>query len=321
MPPAAEDYRSDELDDLAAAIGRMTLDVAKAKPEEQLRKPEFKRLLVATDGSQAARAALSWAVDLGKRFNAHVTAISVAPAPQVARILLGARPALDPDLRLIAATAEKALEKAGQLLKDGRVEHTLELKHGPAAAAIVDLARSESSDLVILGARGRGLAEAINLGGIGTAVKHHVPCSVLIARKMPPPRAILLTTDGSQRSRLAVQVGRGWAKMFRAGEVLAHVVDADAYGLERTKSLLQGRVMAVQERMRESPISAGLESRVVVGSPARKLRSIAKAEGSDLIVVGSRGLGGLRSLTLGSVSDRLTHKADQSVLVVKPREA
>jgi nucleotide-binding universal stress UspA family protein len=318
---ATEDYRSDELDDVAAAIGRMTLEVAKGQQDEYLVKPEFKRLLVATDGSEAARQALAWACDFGKRLRAHVTAVSVAPAPEVARTLLGALPALGPDQRLIAKNAEQALAKAAQSLKAAGVPHSLELQHGPAARSIVELAKSDRSDLVILGARGHGLGERLNLGSIGTSVKHHVPCSVLIARQPPPPRRILLTTDGSQRSRVAVQVGRDLARLFGARGTLVHVVDASSYGLSRSKSLLQARMLAVQERMRESPMSDGLEARVVFGSPAPRIRRVAKEEKADLIVVGARGLGGLKSLTLGSVSDRLTYKADQSVLVVKPREA
>lgn len=56
------------------------------------------------------------------------------------------------------------------------------------------------------------------------------------------------------------------------------------------------------------------------GSPAEEITDAAKELGADLIVVGSRGLGGVQSAFLGSVSDRVLHLAHCPVLVVRPPE-
>ena len=56
------------------------------------------------------------------------------------------------------------------------------------------------------------------------------------------------------------------------------------------------------------------DAEYVEGDPVKTL--IASAGKADLVVVGSRGLGGLRSL--GSVSERVAHRASCSVLVVRP---
>ena len=59
---------------------------------------------------------------------------------------------------------------------------------------------------------------------------------------------------------------------------------------------------------------------VRTGSPAEEIVDAAKHVGADLIVMGSRGLSGVRSVLLGSVSDRVLHLAHCPVLVVRPNE-
>ena len=58
-----------------------------------------------------------------------------------------------------------------------------------------------------------------------------------------------------------------------------------------------------------------VEKRLVEGDPAESL--VAEAEGADLVVVGSRGRGGLTSALLGSVSGHVVHHAGCPVVVVK----
>ena len=317
-------YRSDELGDLAERIDKVTLGLGKAQPAETLAAPSFGRILVACDGSSGARHALAWAAMLGQQPGAHVTVVSVAPSREAIRALRSNAAAW----QAVGAAFGESEEEAGQVLADADrylsdrgVPHATELREGAAAASILSLADRLGSDLVILGSHGHGLGERLNLGSVGSAVKHHVAASVLVARTAPPPRRILLATDGSQRSRVAVDAGLALAKALGVPATLAHVLDASSYGLGASARLLRAKLAAIAMRD-EASARAGnpVPARVSIGPPAAQLRKMAKAEKADLVVVGSRGLGGLRSLTLGSVSDRLTHKAEQSVLAVKPRE-
>lgn len=316
-------YRSDELADVSSAIERMTFGVARGEAPEQLAQPQLRRILVAVDGQRGSGTALDWAAALAKAFRAAVTVVTVGPSPQVAEALRqGARwAAVGPAFEEVEERDRAVLKKAGARLKGKGVDATLELRHGHPGQAIVDVATSWSADLVILGSHGHGLGERLNLGSVGSAVKHHVPCSVLIARGPPKPGRVLLTTDGSHRSRLAVQVGRDVATALGASAILAHAIDVGAYGIAGSKRLRDGKRLLLLEHDRDPASRRDLVLRTVVGNPARKLRKLASDEGAGLIVLGSRGLGGLRSLALGSVSDALSHKAKQSVLVVKPQPA
>jgi nucleotide-binding universal stress UspA family protein len=59
------------------------------------------------------------------------------------------------------------------------------------------------------------------------------------------------------------------------------------------------------------------ETRQVIGHPAETIVNVAEREHYDLIVVGSRGLSGIKGFLLGSVSDRVAHHAHCPVLIVK----
>ena len=59
------------------------------------------------------------------------------------------------------------------------------------------------------------------------------------------------------------------------------------------------------------------ETMLVRGHPARAILDAAKAKGTDLIVVGSRGLGGVKGLLLGSVSNAVVQNSKVPVMVVK----
>ena len=74
------------------------------------------------------------------------------------------------------------------------------------------------------------------------------------------------------------------------------------------------------ERARERLGDERADVRVVSGSPAEAIRETADGEDAELLVVGSRGHGGLRSAVLGSVSRELATRARRPVVVVPPGE-
>ena len=58
-------------------------------------------------------------------------------------------------------------------------------------------------------------------------------------------------------------------------------------------------------------------SKILNGNPASEIAEFAEKENVDLVIVGSRGLGGLRGKVLGSVPNSIVHESKVSVLVVK----
>lgn len=322
VPRADETYRSPELDDVAAALDRITLGMGRSAAPGPVERPQVRRILLAVDGSTGSRPALAWAAELARIYQADLAVTSVCPSKEVSRALMAA----SGGWRTVQAAfdecdelGEQALRRAERDLRERGLRPTAELQHGRPAQAIVGLAESLRSDLVILGSHGHGTAERVNLGSVGSAVKHHVPCSVLVARGPPSVRRVLLATDGSPRSQIAVDFGLDLARRLEARPVLAHAIDTASYGLARTRQARIAQELVARADLEDLAASVpGATFRLAVGPAARQLRRIAQQEETGLIVVGGRGLGGLAGLALGSVSDALTHRAPCSVLAVKP---
>ncbi len=142
---------------------------------------------------------------------------------------------------------------------------------------------------------------------------------------------IVVGTDGSANSEAAVRVA---AEMVSLGGGKLHVVSAyhplSAADVTSIRSSLPEEFRevidadgAVRDRLRSAGRigqHAGIEivEHPVEGDATESVLDVAEEVDADLIVVGSRGLRGLRR-TLGSVSTRLVHHSNRSVLVVHPK--
>ncbi|SDH47425.1 Nucleotide-binding universal stress protein, UspA family [Arthrobacter subterraneus] len=136
---------------------------------------------------------------------------------------------------------------------------------------------------------------------------------------------VVVGLDGSDGSRAAL----GWAvseARLRRGKVRAvtawqpPAVTAGMEGLIWDPASFEAAAKNEQTRvLKRVPAEDVPISRLLVqGSPAAVLLDASKD--ADLLVVGSRGLGGFSGLLLGSVSTHLIHHAVCPVLVVRPRQ-
>ncbi len=82
---------------------------------------------------------------------------------------------------------------------------------------------------------------------------------------------------------------------------------------------LTKKAQEMLDSAKESCEKQGIQfaSKILDGSPASKIAEFAEEEKVDLVIVGSRGLGGIKGAILGSVANSLVHKSKVSVLVVK----
>ncbi|MEF2967822.1 universal stress protein [Paenibacillus sp. M1] len=74
-------------------------------------------------------------------------------------------------------------------------------------------------------------------------------------------------------------------------------------------------VEEAKKRLEEAGVEANVE--MIQGAPAESILDYVKEHGNDVIVIGSRGLGGIREFVLGSVSHNVVQHARIPVLVVK----
>ncbi len=144
---------------------------------------------------------------------------------------------------------------------------------------------------------------------------------------------ILLAVDGSEGAQKATEYARNLAVQLNNARVtIVHVVRPVDYryisvetGGPALGKVLEELEAAARKKAREIltqtqgafPDSVPTAVMVTVGDPAAEIVNVAKETGADLIVMGSRGLGRIQGIVLGSVSDRVVHLAHCPVLVVR----
>lgn len=175
-------------------------------------------------------------------------------------------------------------------------------------AGVLETAAGERADLLAVGSRGQSRPAGIALGSVATAAVHHSHCSVLVARRPPGagfPDRILYAGDGSPDSQAAATIAGGIAARYDSTLVALHV-ESD----ESDRGAVTEEAARLMEVARAEPV---IEIRR--GRAHRRIAEAAADSGASLVILGSRGLTGVRAL--GSVSERVAHKAPCSVLIVR----
>ncbi|MGN0955276.1 universal stress protein [Dialister sp.] len=139
-------------------------------------------------------------------------------------------------------------------------------------------------------------------------------------------RKILIPLDGSQESAKAFAWGLDMAEKYHSELVLVHVVDMNEKMTALDQVTMSGYVPSeimeegyrlLSQFARKVPPSVKLETMVRIGAPPQTLYSLWKDTGADHIVMGSRGLGAVRSIVMGSVSQYVLHHVTCSVTIVR----
>jgi nucleotide-binding universal stress UspA family protein len=145
----------------------------------------FGSILVGTDGSDTARTAVRYAIDLARELQARLQIVS-AYEPVSDQRLAGERVQMPKDLQWIVKPHEDVLEllEAAEREAHGAGVETVETfaRQGDAADAILDVAEEQRADLIVVGNKGMTGAKRFLLGSVPNKVSHHAPCSVLIVR-------------------------------------------------------------------------------------------------------------------------------------------
>jgi nucleotide-binding universal stress UspA family protein len=139
----------------------------------------IKRILAATDNSDGAHRALEAAAELAKRTGAALIIVNVEQGY------------FDPDLRplrdadglvdVLEARSREILLRAKELAQQIGVTNIQTISGlGDAAAFILDVAKREDVDLIVVGKRGRGRLAGLLLGSVSQHVVTLAPCSVHI---------------------------------------------------------------------------------------------------------------------------------------------
>ena len=198
-------------------------------------------------------------------------------------------------------------------------------------------AASQNADLIVMGSRRRPATSVVVLGSTAEAVCRTAPCSVLVTRSAGGNDALddfklkklLVATDFSSNSELALQYGLSLAQEYQAELHLVHVISgakSTEAEIAWTSAESGGAYHAAARRLHESvPTEVHLWSDVThavrEGRAYREIVSYAVENEIDLICLGAHGQGFKLGTLFGTNTDRVLRQAPCPVLVVRPLQS
>ncbi len=208
----------------------------------------------------------------------------------------------------------RGLPYAESVLGPSRVR--AELAGGSAAYVLCE--RSRTADMVVVGSRGHSELSGLLLGSVSWQVSGHASGRVVVVRgewrpANQAPGPVVVGADGSAAAQAAVAFAFEEAAL-RDVSLVAVCALADAPGrLGVRQQLEEDFEHLVACEAKEHP-DVMVVRRVLAGTPRAAL--LAASTDAQMLVVGSRGRGGLEGMCLGSVAQAVLHHAPCPVGVV-----
>jgi nucleotide-binding universal stress UspA family protein len=296
----------------------------------------LRSIVCAVDFSEASRHALRWAEVFAQRSRSRLTVVN-AVDPLLAE---AARRRFNQDL--VHAETEPALRKFIAVTGTGETAPSadagVDVREGDPSDVILEAARKQGADLIVLGTRGLGGIRKWLLGSTTERVLRRTHTAVLavpypegdsvVAHADPAQLEwgpILAATDFSETSTRAVQWAADLAQEVSRPLLLLNVVEPIAVAPEwhvYIEEAEEPRVATAREKLQASAqrFSATVATELIVsrGRAADVIASTAEERGASVIAMGLHGDGGPLGVRPGSIAYRVLSLATTPVLVVPP---
>ncbi|WP_350275803.1 universal stress protein [Kribbella sp. HUAS MG21] len=280
-----------------------------------------KYILVGVDDTPEAQIALRWAVDAAEQRELPVRVVRAYLADLKRWPAVSMAGYVPPPMPL--GTLQHELDEAVQYARD-------RLGYDGASGWLADedparalLIEADGAEMVVVGSRSPNKMAAAFLGSVATALAAKAPCPVVVVRGERRAGTIVVGTDGSPDSEDAVAFA--FEEAARTGEPLRVVYcwqpqAEHAASIGSTEALLKNWLAESLEPYRRKFPTVLARAAVLAGRASAQLNKM--SADASLVVVGSRGRGGVTGLLLGSVSQSLLHHADSPVAIVRrPKES
>lgn len=288
-------------------------------------------MLAAIEGSVADVSALDWAADVAERARMGLRVMHVvenAPQPMMPHESYEHAPALrggrNRDARAMLARAAAHIQE-----RQPQLEVTPIFTMGAPAAVLIE--QSKTAGLLVIGATVQSKFKRLLLGSVSLACVQHATCPVVVVprgHKARPLTQMVVGVDGSPASAKAVAFALsiaeatgasltcviGWNIEFVDGVM---VTDPGSAAWQATETRFADVVHHIVDPLvaHHPDVTVTVDVRPVW--PAYAVLEAAVEVDADLVVVGSRGLGGFLGLLLGSVGKRVLEHANRPVAIVR----
>ncbi len=298
----------------------------------------YQRILVATDFSPHADAALKQAVWLAQQTAASITLAHTLPnlrevvhsASVQAKLdlLYGEGDKFQREVRKSSdAKMRRMIADLGAVDLDVRCETLL----GQPFVELTHAVQAEGYDLVLAGTRGLAAWEQFFVGSTAKRLIRNCPATVWIvkAEHVGPPKVVLAPTDFSENSLKAASHGAWVAQQANAQFHLLHVIDSmdipeDVISRVPQGSSLRNEINEEAKARLETFLDSlqADRNKVLVhlswGTPWKEVKRVAEHLAADLIAMGTVGRSGIKGVLMGNTAEKILDRCDCSVLTVKP---
>jgi nucleotide-binding universal stress UspA family protein len=309
----------------------------------------IRTILVPVDFSDPARLALEEAIALGKKLGAELHLLHCYPliVPSTFSLYkLEVPRTFEDDVRMVREAAQRRMTQWSRRIGAAAVPVREHLAANLPSAEIADVARKIGADLIVMGTRGLSGLEHVLLGSVAERTVRTAPCPVLtVGMRDAKDRAtresnlpqkeiavkeihkILVPVDFSEHSQRALDEAIAFATTFGAEVHLLHSYQIHPqaiapYGIVVPETYEHDVRMAALRQLAEwrdkvSAAGCKVQEHLTAHFPSEAIAEMAERLKVDLIVMGTRGLTGLKHVLLGSVAERTIRTAPCPVLTVK----
>ena len=289
------------------------------------------RILIGLDFSEPSRRAARWAArDLAPE--AALRLVHVIDLPRPPTFLEGLYPPRERLLRLLRGDAERQIEEMARVLEADRPGRAVEveIRDGRTHDELADAATGWSADLVVVGEHGQRPGIWRMLGSTAERLIRvcRVPVMVTRAATTGVPRSILVPIDESGQTESVLRWGLVLGRMHGARITVLHVLHpmlVTHVGLVSStpkKESVQGQLERCARLWVEEMIARvggdpdEVDVVIAYGESRYEILAALKRYEVDLVVMGSRGAGGVTRALLGSVATAVIRGSACPVLVV-----
>jgi nucleotide-binding universal stress UspA family protein len=285
-------------------------------------------VVVGVDGSAHGRAALRWAATWADASESALVAATSWQYPRTAALPGG--PELAPPELMDDVAANDLRTTVVEELGTGADRVTIRVERGPAAWALLEVARREDASLLVVGTRGLGALGGRLLGSVSRRVAECATCPVAIvpvaAAGAGPIVAgpivagpIVVGVDGSPGATRALDWAIGAAGRRGLDIVLVHGlggIPAEVGPSAIDRFVDQAKALVDRHAHRVSGAGLHAVKMVRVEDPRHLIRVAADEYDATAVVLGSQGDGPVSGMLIGSVVTHVAQHSDHPVVIV-----
>lgn len=225
--------------------------------------------------------------------------------------------------------AEEKLRGLEDFLKPVKTKTVVDV--GDPRDLILEQEERENPDLVVIGSHKKGLVEKILIGSTTEKVVRYSKKPVLVIKGSEPSftRRVVIAYDFSKTAERTVEFSLRFLKPFKVKVEILHIDEpieipiVEKIGKALYEKYREEKKVYIK-RLEERFASAGfsVETSFVSGKdPSREITEhIRKLKDVDMVIMGSRGLSGLKRIVLGSTSAEVFKKVEVPILIYKEGE-